>query len=1810
MKMKKSLKRILMGCLGFLMAAVLFMSSTLQGFRDVIASPPNVFDQITSKYGGDDGRLKIIEVIPDETKVSFPEGPAGPPIEYANGKYTFASNIHAKAELGYFLWRGESWDNNNQYWKPVNQGTIKNPSMATWGTSLSKVAPNNSATVTATDTSYTDLLVQMYRYGVIQQTGADPGMTRPIIGRGKDPDSGMRPYLTIFQDYPSGSYTALGDSTSIVLGVYEELKDDTGKPKTGGRYAWKTSYAEDTEYTEADNTVYKLKGYSINDNGQICYQRVYDTTISANAAISMNDAGAPQVGDSAPDPQNSGNSYHYISKEVDGDTVRYTIALDAATAGMLALPSMLQDKGADSTEGTVTFKRTETATTDKTQYYGFSDRGLYYLSSDTVCYQGSDLFSQYVLGKESRSGSTTNVKNNMPLYETVTSSELTPDMVDKANLIYISGKADDFAKKDIRTDAMIALYNKEVNEHKAVMMDYACYSPSLNTNVSRLALLLWQEKSQSTIQENYSSLFNIDLATQEGKLKDQTGTLFSFGSKEDDIIDELKDSMLQGGDGKGNGNFVVGNVYVYNHHVNDYENPASIYDAYDSIANGDFNSSYTQAVQEAGFLDVMNYIATYNKVASAEMNPSVTPAIAIQYILISDGNGLTVMKEELTVLEIQPVTSFLYNEQSGSEEYAHVKNAIKKNRRDFINDYLSDFYSGKQDYIRFVSKTVDEFNGSNEDLIETYDIIFIGSEMGDKYFTNTKTIDDAEESYPTRKWTDDGGYAQTFDDNYKEPLSIFNNDTVVSGTNAAKNDLKMTGNVYYVMGDIFQNNGAGKTDGWSGSGPGGVNNRLWAIHFLDYFEKNPNSEQRMISRFSSRDITKNKLQKLEEYLDADNLIICEKDLMSQVYNGTKQINPTSKYFDDNAPEKIEKDGKLVDCGRIDNSSNMFELFKYALGYEFCYDINKTETYKDTNGVEHTKKLYGTYIPMTDAASSTAQSFEKPNFVSAGDLICKKTSKSEFEKYVATDKITLTLNRAPEEYSYSTYEATVTESGVKHYKGSIKDSTYLKVEDDGTRSLVYDFVISSKSSVMDLYRPYLFVDINNDGKYSKETEMITDSQVFVKSTNQEAPLDPTGTYYELSRDVEYELRRPIDNNYYGFIKWKLYIQSVSDVKVHASAEGNTVAKNLGSDVNLNILQLNINNDEHLNLQNELEKSNGDADSRTFVRYLDHVPGYNLIIKTQTVSQFETDFADKYIAAVNTALASSKPVPTQEQYSETYFDSMEFSRTINGSEYKQKGCGMMVCGFGDNYSNFGTQTRTASNGTEYTISAINAVRRYMENGNPVLLTHDFIMFDGSYDQIWHLRDLVGMDKFGNTLDITADGSKYNKMLNVPNTLKYLHSGEVINRDTSTTNNDGKMAAIESTGKQPAYSPGTLRSRVERYTQGFTDSTFFRYKWSDWNSKHHWHAWLNTPDVYVSSTQGEYGYQSDFSVDQLNSGQITCYPYSIPTHYDVSKTHFQYFELDMDADDDNDGESDVVVWYTLGDSRNNAGHNEFGTNADFKHASTAYYIYNKGNITYTGAGHASLYSAPDAEAMLFVNTLFAALQSKLVKPSAGFYETSSITASPVSSVAVPYDKNVTKDETVDSSILKDTNGAYKYKFVDPNHNGSQDNGTKIYFRMEDANFTRGTKSMEARLYLALPSMKDGENFTLPNGRNVTVETRNVDGEAVPCVDVTEYIKVYNVNSGNFTTPIGLIDREVTDSANNTTSVKVLTGMKSQVTYGFYLPMSYLSGNANFTMILESSSMITTQSAITGEESGKEQTDAGFTALTVTKAELLDLD
>ena len=1652
MKSNKKLKRIIMGGVGFTMAVVVFFVGSMQSMREVTADI-RVFDKITEKYANKN--LTILEIVPSSADTSKEMGyflrkqnEKQMPMDVSYGTALGGVEVDVvvpevpQYPQGY-------WDSVNNVWVNPTQEQIDQYNKAVEEYNAKK-AEYDEAYANAVNEAYANVLYQMRTYGLIRPVGADGSGLFPIYALYNNNGA------PVFSNYKTNLCTEAYDF-SYVKGVYEMGAGD---------------------YNIAE-------GYTIDESGRIC-EIVKKPVLSDNGVVSENNPTYDPVS----------NTITEIVPVTDIDLSALSLPCSATVEYITAVSEA--DKGLG--KGNVKFTRSETVTT-KMQYYGLSDLQLYYMRNQNAKFYSSDYFREYVLGSK------TTYANKTINYNTVDAKSVTTEQIAAADLIYISGKSVEFEKKDcdISEEIMLEIYNKEVLERKAVMMDYACYSSSADTNVSKLAVLLWRE-SQSEIKTTYESSY--------GTKTDNADTLLNVDFMTGDALKDLQATMMTGA----NGNFVTGNVYVYNHHMSDFDAPKSLIDAGDVFANGDFNSAYTAGAMQQGFSAVLSYITTTNKNSTTgSMLPSVTPAVAIQYILISDGNPLTIMKNTLNVLEIQPVTSFLFNEERGCDDYGYLDEdgAAKKNRDAFVMNYLSNYYDDKVEYVNFTSMTIDEFNGRNDDLIESYDIIYIGSEMGDLYYTTELTTKAKDAS---------GKYADTTE---TAQLSSFN-------------DTKMNGMVYYNIGDTLTTMDRKNKDG---------SDRMDLEGHLDKDTRD--------LRYNGRDLTKDKLKKLKEYLQAEGLILVEGDLMSQTASGATKINPTA----------VDSKEATYDHGRIDTSSNMYELFKYAQGYLFNYDSGAYENNSATG-------YYSMY----------------PNMVSVLDIANGVVEKASLEQYIASERITLNMVSAPQEYSYS------------HQQGSSiidpNSITYLKEAADGTRKLEYDFIITSQSlEVNASYIPTLYIDVNSDGKYSKKAEAIRDMQIVVKASGAEAPRDAENNYL-LSKDVEYHMTRELDDAFSGYLQWKINVQSKDDSNVHASAEGSTVVKNKGDDKLIKILQIAKSPGCTFDLQAEAENENS-----LFAQYIKNVPGYKVVIKTVARDVYEKDFEESY-----TANGGTKSV---EEYALEYFDTYVIDEgAADNATDDIVGANMLVLGYGDSYQSFTSD------------KALTAILEFIENERPVLMAHDFMSYDSTHMQSKYLRNVLGADKYGVTQNITVDSltGAYGLVNKVKGTgLGDLHSGVAYTRAADAA----VLKRMESVGKsvayEPSYTDSQARAKTSPYTQGITNYSMHGLINSDVMTT----KWLNSDAVvfapYSGTTNNSGGLaqgRGSYIAEKMNNGQITSYPYLLEDEITVEQTHAQHLALDLDVDNDDDGETDVVVWYALGEMTEGkgaaAGYNAYGNDAAGPYPADSYYIYNKGNITYTGYGDSDETTGfTNDEAQLFVNTLFAAFNADQTAPKAGFYETApDANATPISGLTIPYDENVTGDNPIDSSVLKDADGNYRYHFYNPNSTWKGLKGdantaisTPIYYRLTDTNFVRGTKYMTVEYYLKAEGNnvnRDTNTYKLDDNTSREIKSISIDDTAtVDVVDITDLILTYQVSEGRFASAV---------TPDSTTGE--LSFMESGVVYGFYLPMSYLENDTRFTIYVKAKTRIYTESSQTGEETVTEIPGEGYSELTITKADLLDLN
>lgn len=1743
MKMSKTMKRILAGFLSVTMVAGIFLGQTLQSTQDVQADT-RVFSGITEKFDPNDAN-KQIKILEISTTAD----------EYTANYYDGVDRkINKNSELGYFM----------PYTKTVagyNAGNDNSsPEYLTLASKGGKFgAPKAyNAYVDAELAEYEKIILTYRDYGLVKPFGTDRGWINKI---------GDYPIYTKAAAFSSSKSDSAGSqvtSGSLVKGVYT--------PQEGGAYKL------------AD-------GYELNENCQIC-------TVSMNT-ISEN--GLPV-------------EVKVYTPVTDINTARADLPMDSNGNYYITQANVTTVDGKNVYDGNLTFTKTEAQSTvnGRQEYYGYSDDPLWFArpGQDFSRSKNSGWFAEYVLGSYRKYA-------NVDLDYTVKSANtVTAADVAKYDLIYISGKASEFANNDLTEATIKALYESTINEHKAIIMDYDGYDKAATTNYSKLAALLWQSSVTDLTSANEPDATNKDFAglvIYESATKKCT---LNLDVLDDTMLGKLKKKMLTGDEvfmSNTDGNFVIGNVYVYDHHMRDFKSTKTRVDCEDVIANGDFNSAYAAPVAKYGFNNVLQYIQTTNKNSLiGNMADEVTPAVVIQYILISDGSPLTPVKNSLNILEIQAAPTYLYNPGRGSVDYADLTSAdaeIKKNRDEFVDKYLTSHYQSNKmkEYISFTSMTIAEFNGKNDDLIQTYDIIYIGDELQrhsgdlkDKYIYNVQASTSLAWNETALAYGTGGEVSTALSD---IPIPVYN-------------DSNMKGYIYYNIGDYHTSVRDGRLGGHI------KNESATAQNGVDL-------------RFPGRDFTRDKLTKLKEYLQANRLIIVAEELY-----GDNKINPTKVSGGDN--------------GRVDPASNMYELLKYAMG----------QRWSDASGK---------YV--TNDGSETAKTYE--NLVSAADLKMGTKQPGDLVSYVAATNIDLFVSEKPTEYGYETFTDDTAKSTVINPDSVIYNT---QEDEDGQRILKYVFSIGEADtldSTIDSqedpkYLCYLYIDINNDGKYSKTTEDISDVKVVDGAGNSPAKFtDKTGEHYLLSAGAQYTMTRELPDNYFGIIKWKLVVQAKDNSSLRASEEGYTMVENItGEDRVVRILQITADTGSTLNLMWDLyseRQAMKNATAGTPVvhnkwgKYLYDVPDYDVEIRTLTVSEFaqlyKTEYdkvKDKYTAETFSKQFFADFVIKSEDITTDYAKN---TYSFEGEE-EVKGVDMLVLGFGDNFP--GIENDEAALG----------IKAFIEEGNPILLTHDFVMFNSSLRQVKMFRHQVGMDKYGVTQNLYAAGNSvttvtsdnlthYFKNRWITNDterndggLSYLYDGTGFYRSTAA--DVSKIAAIEGTVKEVAYEPGTEREKISKYTQGmsfysqerFTNENTGSYRLS-------WYGVAGAPgatnivnsdeDAAVFDTYGNVDAahtstvnatqdRACYDIEQLNEGKITHYPYILPERVKVSPTHSQYYELDLTSDNDSDGESDVVVWYTLGSAYdgstsdyrttgygNNRYDDERGISLD---PANGYYIYNKGNVTYTGAGDKSLEDADDFEIQLFVNTLLSTFDVGNVKPVPGFYDKTDSNASPISSIIVPYDENVTKPQAgetgVDSGVVKDKDGEYMYKFVDPNAQESdKDKGTLVYFKVDDKNLVRGNKKIAIRYFIETDkpigtSTADANKMLSDKGITKSVEAIKLDeATSKTVINVSDLIKTYKVNSDGTIadTPLSK-DTDKILGESSTDTEKVVGSVESGKYYALYLPMDLLSDSASFTIYLEAETTVTSVSALDETKTIEKTTGNVYIPLTVVKADLLDLD
>lgn len=498
------------------------------------------------------------------------------------------------------------------------------------------------------------------------------------------------------------------------------------------------------------------------------------------------------------------------------------------------------------------------------------------------------------------------------------------------------------------------------------------------------------------------------------------------------------------------------------------------------------------------------------------------------------------------------------------------------------------------------------------------------------------------------------------------------------------------------------------------------------------------------------------------------------------------------------------------------------------------------------------------------------------------------------------------------------------------------------------------------------------------------------------------LDPSYIFNEKTNTVNIMGKWPGDLE--GFIPWKIEVFNKNNPDNKWTYIGYS-AFPCAEKKDVNVLWVKTNGN-HLEFKNKLDAAAGD------------IKDYNIHTYTVSYSDFVKKWEKEDIYKVYDENSSLLKVGT--------FDS--------NSTDKEKAFDMVVFGYCDSYSGLDINNIACLNNIDYYVNVAK---------HSLLFAHDNAGWRTSYNYYTNTNAGSGLDESGQQfaryttsymrgmLGMDYYGASFSPLAFNPASTttseKVLKDLYVYNQGVSDARKYLNPNLDQSDFR--GYQDGHLL----RYIPNGTGDAFWPYRSNN-----------GTGSSIGTSNKG---LETTTKVKRTNQGQITMYPYNIGENLNVSTTHFQYTRLNMEDDD-------VTVWYTLDGSAGKF-YNIMGGDG-----SNNFYIYSKGNITYTGAGHSTVNQ--DVEIKLFINTVVAAIKVGTTKPTVSYTNASS-SAKGNHNVMYAYDTDDSfevKFKPTDYDNKKGTNCFTDCKvFIDMDGDGAYDPAKDILIN-GDASILKSTE------------------------------------------------------------------------------------------------------------------------------------------------------
>lgn len=692
--------------------------------------------------------------------------------------------------------------------------------------------------------------------------------------------------------------------------------------------------------------------------------------------------------------------------------------------------------------------------------------------------------------------------------------------------------------------------------------------------------------------------------------------------------------------------------------------------------------------------------------------------------------------------------------------------------------------------------------------------------------------------------------------------------------------------------------------------------------------------------------------------------------------------------------------------------------------------------------------------------------------------------------------------------------------------------------DGKYQLQYIFNLQNDAAISQTGTTYdckLFVDKNADGRFSgsdyvegktyTSSEEVSGLTVYIRKGDEWNKVDPiateNGNRYELRTGEIYRVIRALPEEYVGVIPWKLVFYDNADRLVRTAKSGYTSVPQQSGKKTIRVLQLlSDDNRNNWNLHDEQNNSNS-----TFSKCINGLTDWNVVGLDQvnwdgtvTPSKSIDSMTVTYLVNEKLKIGGTSDTDIQKIYQESYNLFQQYD--------------MLILGFGDAYR-FG-YTYSASDISNNKLDNVKrnlavgwAVRDYIESGKSILFTHDTTSYvnniqsaiqwnDQGYKEdqknYWYwgyefnktIRASVGLDRYGALKEYYQQRAASTTGEEQKRDQEYLKTLESYTFDEiKEPNSDNELWQKEGVTKYTVVR--FLRSYLEDLRKTGSSEVWFPVKNSLLKQ-----AGYDGGDPrwnYPSSLlMGDYA-GSSLIATQVNDGQITQYPYQISAdeQLEISNTHYQWLQPNMELDRNGDGKNDIVVWYCISGVADGNYKNTNIYNITPNDVVNNYYIYTMGNVTYSGAGHST--PSKESEIKLFVNTMIAAYNAGVTAPSVRFKDKS---GSKIQSVYMLYDP-------VNHIVLDDkNNGTISVNFQADDYNilaGGQQLCVEFYKSCADD--TSGAISVDGITGKVLRLKTDGEDglkITDSNGNVILPIERNEVKNCYPITNGATYTLKYS--------------------------------------------------------------------------------------------------